>query len=62
MKSNMMYICVFIMLTLSGSRDFALSLNEACVTKLKWDVPDYVQTSYGNLLIQLIHRSIQVGP
>ncbi len=62
LKSNMMYICVFILLTLSGSRDFALSLNEPCSVKLKWDIPDYQQTSFGNVLIQLIHWSIQVGP
>jgi hypothetical protein len=62
LKSNMMYICVFILLTLSGSRDFALSLNEPVYTKLKWDIPDFIQSSYGNLLIQVIYRSIQVGP
>jgi len=62
LKSNMMYICVFILLTLSGSRDFALSLNEPVANKLKWDLPEYTPTTYGNLLVQLIHRSIQVGP
>lgn len=53
---------MFILLTLSGSRDFALSLNEPVNNKLKWDLPDYTPTTYGNLLVQLIHRSIQVGP
>lgn len=37
-------------------------MNEPFTAKLKWDIPDYVPTTFGNLLIQLIHRSIQVGP
>lgn len=62
LKSNMIYICVFILLTLSGSRDFSLSLNETFNLKLKFDIPEYTPTTFGNLLIQIIYRAIQVGP
>jgi hypothetical protein len=58
LKSNTIYICVFILLTLSSSRDFSLSLNEVFALKLKFDIPEYTQTTFGNLLIQIIQRSI----
>lgn len=61
-KSNMLYICVFILLTLSSSREFALHLNEPYILKLPFDIPDFTATSFANLTIQVIYRSIQVGP
>ena len=62
LKSNMLYICVFILLTLSSSRDFAMFLNEPYTYKLEFDLPEFTPTTYANLLIQVIYRSIQVGP
>lgn len=62
LKSNMIYICVFIFLTLSSSRDFSLGLNETFTLKLKFDIPEYTPTTFGNLLIQIIYWAIQVGP
>lgn len=55
LKSNMIYICVFIFLTLSSSRDFSLGLNENFTLKLKFDIPEYTPTTFGNLLIQIIY-------
>ena len=61
-KSNMLYICVFILLTMSSSREFSLLLNEQQQqTGLPFDLPDHVSTTYGNLLIAVIFRAIQVG-
>lgn len=58
----MLYICVFIILTLSSSREFALFLNEPYNLSLPFDLPEFVPTTHANLLIQVIYRSIQVGP
>ena len=61
-KSNMLYICVFILLTLSSSRDFCLKLNEQYAMKLPFDLEDHVPSTYGNLMIEVISRAIRVGP
>ncbi len=61
-KSNMLYICVFILLTLSSSREFSLHLNEPYNMKLPFDIPDFQHSTLANLLVQVIFRSIQVGP
>ena len=58
----MLYVCVFILLTLSSSREFALMLNEPYTLAMPFDLPDFVPTTYANLLIQVVFRSIQVGP
>lgn len=57
-KSNMLYICVFILLTLSSSREFALMLNEPYTLAMPFDLPEFVPTTYANLLIQVVYRSI----
>ena len=64
-KSNMLYICIFVILTLSSSREFSMGLNDAVMyPKLPFDLAagDTMPSTYGNLLIYVLYRAIRVGP
>lgn len=61
-KCNLLYICVFILLTFSSNRDFSMLLNEPYNLQLQFDLKDFEGGTFGDLTYQVIHRMIKVGP
>ena len=61
-KSNLLYVCVFILLTLSSSREYSINLNEPYNLKLPFEIQDFTPSSHANLLIQVIYQAVRVGP
>ena len=61
-KCNLLYICVFILLTFSSNRDFSMHLNEPYNLQLQFDLKDFEGGTFGDLTYQVIHRMIKVGP
>jgi metal-responsive CopG/Arc/MetJ family transcriptional regulator len=56
-KIGLMHICVFILLLLSGERNFGVRLNKPYVNKFPIDVPVFSGT-HGDLLIIVFHKLI----
>lgn len=61
-KCNLLYICVFILLTFSSNRDFSMLLNEPYGLQISFDLKDFESGTYADLTYQIIHRMIKVGP
>lgn len=61
-KCNFLYICVFVLLTLSSNRDFSMALNDPYTLQLQFDLKDFEGGSYADLTYLVIHRMIKVGP
>jgi hypothetical protein len=40
-KSNLMYLTIFMLLTISSSRELAMNLNQPYAFNLKLDVPEF---------------------
>lgn len=56
-KIGLMHICVFILLLLSGERNFGVRLNKPYVSKIPIDIPIFSGT-YADLLIVVFHKLI----
>jgi len=62
-KSNLMYLCIFLLLTMSQSRDFAMNLNkDYLMTSVKLDVPGFEQGTYADVLFLMVYKLIHNGP
>lgn len=57
-----MYLCIFLLLTMSQSRDFAMNLNKDYTFSVKLDVPGFEQGTYADLLFLLVYKLIHNGP
>lgn len=62
-KSNLMYLCIFMLLSISASRDLAMTLNEKFTnSSVKFDMPVYESVTYNDLIFLSIYKLIQTGP
>ncbi|RHY10343.1 hypothetical protein DYB25_008439, partial [Aphanomyces astaci] len=59
-KVGMIHICTFILLLLSGERDFAVNLNKPFELKLPLDLPPF-HGNHADLLIVCLHKVIVNG-
>lgn len=59
-----MYLCIFMLLNISGSRELAMAMNEQFQQKVKFDIPVFEkgQFTYLDLLVVMIFKLIQTGP
>jgi hypothetical protein len=58
-----MYLCIFMLLTISASRELAMTLNEPFVNKsIKFDMPTYEKVTYVDLIFLSIFKLIHTGP
>ena len=58
-KSNLMYLCIFMLLSISASRELAMTLNEKFLLKgIKFDMPEFDEVSYNDLIFLSIYRLI----
>ncbi len=60
-KSNLMYLTIFMLLTISSSRELAMNLNAPYTHSLKLDVPEF-QGSYADLVFLGVYKLIHNGP
>ena len=62
-KSNLMYLCIFMLLSISASRELANALNEPFTqTQIKFEMPIAETMTYNDLVFLSIYRLIQTGP
>lgn len=63
-KSNLMYLTIFLLLTISASRDLAMSLNQEYTMSIQFDfLPNAPSVaSYADLVFVSIHGLIKTGP
>lgn len=64
-KSNLMYVCIFMLLSFSSSRDLAMTLNEPFTlggTVKFSDLPQFDKASYADLVFLSIYKLIHTGP
>lgn len=62
-KSNLMYLCIFMLLSISGSRELAMTLNEPYTSKhIKFDMPTFENGTYADLIYLSIYKLIHTGP
>lgn len=61
-KSNLMYLAIFMLLTISSSRELAMHLNTPYSSPLKLDVPDFTGGSYADLVFLSVYKLIHNGP
>ncbi|CAM9755362.1 unnamed protein product [Chrysoparadoxa australica] len=59
-RSGLMHINTFILLKLSGERNFGVSLNKPCTVKLPVDVPLFTGT-HADLLVVTLHKLVVSG-
>ena len=58
-----MYLCIFMLLTISASRELAMTLNEPFTnTSIKFDMPDFQKVTYSDLIFLSIFKLIHTGP
>lgn len=60
-KSNLMYLSIFMLLTISSSRELAMNLNQPYTLGVKLDVPDFNGT-YADLVFLSVYKLIHNGP
>jgi hypothetical protein len=61
-KSNLMYLTIFMLLTISASRELAMNLNAPCTLTVKLDVPEFTNGSYADLVFLSVYKLIHNGP
>ena len=57
-----MYLCIFMLLSISASRELAMTLNEPFTMKITFDMPVYESVTYNDLVFLSIFKLIQSGP
>lgn len=59
-----MYLCIFMLLSVSGSRELAMMLNQPFTLKIKFDMPPFEKGSctYADLIFVSIYKLIHTGP
>ena len=60
-KSNLMYLTIFMLLTISSSRELSMNLNQPYNLGIKLDVPDFNGT-YSDLVFLSVYKLIHNGP
>ena len=62
-KSNLMYLCIFMLFKISTSRELAMSLNQSYYNaSIKLDMPPFENGTYADLVFLAIYKLIQNGP
>ena len=62
-KSNLMYLCIFMLLSISASRELAMTLNEPFKNRnIKFDMPEFEEVTFNDLIFLSIYKLIQTGP
>lgn len=64
-KSNLMYLCIFMLLSFSASRELAMILNEPFLlsSSVKFsDMPPFEKATYADLVFLSIYKLIHTGP
>ena len=56
-----MYLSIFLLLTMSASRELSMNLNQPYTYKLKLDLPEF-QGSYADLIFLSVYKLIHNGP
>ena len=59
-RVGLVHVCVFILLMLSGERNFGVRLNKPYTQKLAMDIPIFSGT-HGDLLVVSLHKVISAG-
>ena len=59
-----MYLCIFLLLSLSSSRELAMSLNSPFKLNIKFDLPQFESknSSYADLIFMMVYKLISSGP
>jgi hypothetical protein len=62
-----MYLCIFLLLSLSSSRELAMSLNQPFKLNIKFDLPQFEsaksgQTTYADLIFVMVYKLVSSGP
>lgn len=60
-KSNLMYLTIFMLLTISSSRELSMHLNQPYTSGIKLDIPEF-QGTYADLVLISVSKLIQNGP
>lgn len=60
-KSNLMYLTIFMLLTISSSRELSMNLNQPYNLGIKLDVPEFTGT-YSDLVFLSVYKLIHNGP
>jgi len=60
-KSNLMYLCIFLLLSMSASRELSMNLNHPFNFSIKLDLPEF-QGSFADLLFISIYKLVHNGP
>ena len=68
-KSNLMYLTIFMLLTISSSRELAMNLNAPYTHQIKLDLPDFhvsggttTTPCYADLVFLSVYKLIHNGP
>lgn len=63
-RTNLMYLCIFMLLSISGSRELAMTLNQPFSLKIKFDMPTFEKgtCTYADLIFVSIYKLIHSGP
>jgi len=61
-KSNLMYLCIFMLLSMSSSRELAMTLNTPFVSAIKFDMELPVECTYADLVFLSTYKLIHTGP
>jgi hypothetical protein len=60
-KSNLMYLTIFMLLTISSSRELSMNLNKPYAMGIKLDIPEF-QGTYSDLVFLSVYKLIHNGP
>ena len=60
-KSNLMYLTIFMLLTISSSRELSMNLNLNYNLGIKLDIPEFTGT-YSDLVFLSVYKLIHNGP
>jgi hypothetical protein len=55
-------LTIFMLLTISASRELAMNLNAPCQLTVKLDVPEFTGGSYADLVFLSVYKLIHNGP
>ena len=61
LQVGLIHICTFVLLLLSGERNFCVALNAPFVAALPTDLPSFVG-NYADTLFLVMHRLVMDGP
>ena len=57
-KPNLMYLCIFMLLSISASRELVMTLNEPYTGNIKFDMPEFESATYNDLIFLAIYKLV----